>query len=168
MLRKGEAFLIHFPLPHSPGLGFELVTFWPTIVWAWVAVLSLNTHCKATEHNETACTQVVSDDMPSIRQPNLHPLLPYKMHLLCVIALFEAHRQQNISSTSVFGRLIPSFHSTAPVLIHSEEGLYEAFNHTSNRSLLQMLYQINIQLWPNKSKSVTSDIFNHFSKWPLT
>lgn len=114
-----------------------------------MAVLSLNTRCKATEHNETACTQVVSDDMPSMHQPNLHLLLPYEMHLLYVIMLFEAHRQQNISSTSVFGQLIPSVHSTAPSVIRSlytgKKASMKPLKHTSNRSLLQMLYQIRVK-----------------------
>lgn len=97
--------------PHSAGLGFRLVTSWPTVAGAWVAVLSLNTHCEAIEHNETACTQALSDDMPSMHRPNLHPLLPYEMHLLYVIMPFEVHRQRDINSTSVFGQLIPSVHS---------------------------------------------------------
>lgn len=131
LLRKRKAFLIHFPLLHSKGLGFKLVTFRPTVAWAWVAALSLNTHCEAIEHNETACTQALSDDMPSMRQPNLHPLLPYEMHLLYVIMLFEAHRQQDISSTSVFGQLIPSVHSTARGVIGSL--------HTGKRPLWRLL-----------------------------
>lgn len=95
------------------GLRFNVVTFCSIVAGAWVAVLSLNTHCQPIEHNETVCTQALSDDMPSMHQPNLQPLLPYKMHLLYVIMLFEAHRQQDINSTSVFGQLIPSVHSTA-------------------------------------------------------
>lgn len=94
------------------GLRCNVVTFCSIAAGAWVAVLSLNTHCQPIEHNETLCTQALSDDMPSMHQPNLQPLLPYKMHLLYVIVLFEAHRQQDINSTSVFGQLIPSVHST--------------------------------------------------------
>lgn len=116
LLKRGKHFSSTSPLPDSAGLGFKLVTFQPTVAWAWVAVQSLNTHCEAIEHNETACTQALSDDMPSMHQPNLHPLLLYEMHLLYVIMLFEAHRQQDISSNSVFGQLIPSVHSTAWVL----------------------------------------------------
>lgn len=120
------------PLPDSACLQFKLVTFRLTAARAWVAVLSLNTHCKSIEHNQTACTQALSDDMPSMHQPNLHPLLPYKMHLLYVIILFEAHRHRDISST-----LASSFHQLTPPpgSLHSRKDLL--FNHISNRSLLQ-------------------------------
>lgn len=116
---------------------------------AWVAAPSLNTHCEAIEHNETACTQALSDDMPSMHQPNLHPLLPYEMHLLYVIMLFEEHRQRDINSTSVFGQLIPSVHSTACRVIGSlhagNKASMKPFKHTSNRPLLQLLYQILVK-----------------------
>lgn len=115
----GENIADPLPLPDSAGLGFKLVTFQLIAVRAWVAAPSLNTHCEAIEHNETACTQALSDDMPSMHQPSLHPLLPYEMHLLYVIMLFEAHRRRDISSTSVFGQLIPSVHSTACGVIGS-------------------------------------------------
>lgn len=97
----------YFPVPYSTD---SLVTFRLSASRAWVAAMPLNTHCKATEHNETARTQALSDDMQSMHKPNLHPLSPYKMHLLYVIMLFEAHRQRDISSTSVFGQFIPSVH----------------------------------------------------------
>lgn len=41
------------------------------------------------------------------------------MHLLYVIVFFEVHREQDISSTSVFGQLIPSVHSTTRDFIMS-------------------------------------------------
>lgn len=41
--------------------------------------------------------------MPTMHQMNLHPLLPHEIHLVYVIELFEAHRRQDISSSSVFG-----------------------------------------------------------------
>lgn len=113
-----------------------------------MAAPSINTHCEAIEHNETACTQALSDDMPSMHPPNLHPLLLYEMHLLYVIMLFEAHRQRDINSTSVFGQLIPSVHSTAGGVIgYSHTGKKASMklsNHASERSLLQMLWQILI------------------------
>lgn len=145
----GKAFLIHLPLPHLEGQGFKLVTFRPTVAWAWVAVPSLNTRCKANEHNETACTQALSDDMPSMPRPNLHPLLPYEMHLLYVIMLFEAHRQQDISSTSVFSQLIPSVNSTACCVIRSSHTqkmpLRRLWTKPPSRSFLQVLYQIRVR-----------------------
>ena len=104
---------LHLIHSDSAGLWFKLVTSHTAVASIWVAVLSLNTHSEPTEHNDTACTQALSDDMPSMHQPNLQPLLPYKMHLLYVIMGFEVHRQQDISSTSVFGPFIPSVHSTA-------------------------------------------------------
>lgn len=97
-----------------------------------MAALSLSTHREAIEHAETAGTQALSDDTPSMHRSNLHPLLPCEMHLLYVIMLFEAHRQRDINSTSVFGQLIPSVHSTAQGVIgalHKErerKGLYAA------------------------------------------
>lgn len=131
LLRMGITIFFQFPLPDSAALGFKLVTFRPTVAWAWVAVLSLNTLCEAVEHNEIACTQALSNDMPSMHQPNLHPLLLYEMHLLYVIMLFEAHRQQDISSTSVFGQLIPLVHCTTHSIIRSlhieRKASYEAF-----------------------------------------
>lgn len=105
-------------------------------------MLSLNTNCEATEYNETACTQALSNDMPSMHQPNLHPLLPYEMHLLYVIMLFEAHRQQDISSTSVFGQHIPLVHSTTHGVIRSLQTGWRAskkpFSYISNKLLLQV------------------------------
>lgn len=41
----------------------------------------------------------------------------YEMHLLYVIVLFETHRPQDISNTSVFGQLIPSVHCAASSVI---------------------------------------------------
>ncbi|KAI4801503.1 hypothetical protein KUCAC02_019398, partial [Chaenocephalus aceratus] len=46
------------------GLRCNVVTFCSSAAGAWVAVLSLNTHCQPIEHNETLCTQALSDDMP--------------------------------------------------------------------------------------------------------
>lgn len=112
-------------------MGFKLVTFWPTVAWAWVAALSLNTYCKALKHNESACTQALSNDMPTMHQLNLHPLLPYEIHLLYVTMLFEAHRQQDISSSSFFGQLIPLVHSSTRGVIRSL--------HTGKGPLLRLL-----------------------------
>lgn len=113
-LLKKRKFFLPLPLPRWADRGFKLVTFRPTVaVRAWVAAASLNTLRQAIEHNETACTQALGDDMLSMHQPNLQPLLPYEMHLLYVIMLFEAQRQRDISSTSVFGQLIPQVQSTA-------------------------------------------------------
>lgn len=97
---------------HWVGLGFKLVTFWPTVACAGVATLSLITHCKALKHNESACTQALSNDMPTMHRQNLHPLLTYEIHLLYFIMLVETHRRQDISSSSLLGQLTPLDHSS--------------------------------------------------------
>lgn len=125
--KEGEVSLSWFD---QASQGLKPVTFQPTATRAWVAALPLNTHCKGIEHNESSCTQALSDDIPSMRKPNLQPLLPWEMHLLYVIVLFEAHSQRDISSTSVFG-----FSSFTPLLSASsgvytrEKGFYEANDH---------------------------------------
>lgn len=117
------------------------MTLRPTAAQTWVAAPSLNTHCEAIEHNEAACTQALKDDMPSMHQPNLHPLLPYEMHLLYVIMPFEAHRLRDISSTSVFGQLFPSVPSTAC-------GVIGSFNTTKGASLKPFNHTVHcVRIW---------------------
>lgn len=68
----------------------------------------------------------------------------YKMHLLYVIMLFEAHRLQDISSTSVFGQLIPSVYSATRSVIWcldkrgEKKTSVRTFNHPTRRSSQQM------------------------------
>lgn len=67
----------------------------------------------------------------------------YEMHLLYVIVLFEAHRLQDISNTSVFGQLIPSVHSATRSVIwclhrgrkkKKKKTSVRTFNHPTRRS----------------------------------
>lgn len=117
--------------------------------------LSLNAGCEAIEHNEAACTQALSDDMPSMHRPNLQPLLPYEMHLLYVIVLFEAHTYAHTQWD--FGKhfFLWSAHSDSSALVlmvlsgpYTQGGwkaprlFFFFFKTTSNRFLSEMLYQI--------------------------